>query len=367
MKEILAQYFQEVDDPRSTRNQKHPFITIVGTTLLAGLAGIDSFSGIADFTEAHLENLKDYFDFPHGAPSHDTYRTVWDDISPQSFCESFQEFTQTLAQMKSEIINVDGKTIRNSGAEKALHIVSAWCEANQLVLAQEKVDSKSNEITAIPNLLKLLDLKGKIITIDAMGAQRLICQQIIDQGGDYQISLKGNQGTLFGDIKRYFADPTVEADLLCSEENDKGHGRIEQRTAYVTDQIGWLQDLHQWPGLKSIGMVASKVQKGEKETREERFYITSLPANARKMNEVARAHWGIENKLHWRLDVVFNEDKACIRNDNAAENMDIVRKWALNILHKAKTKPDQSIKSVMRKNAMSFKHLLASVNNIFHA
>jgi len=331
MKDALIQYFQEVDDPRSTRNQKHPFITIIGTTLLAGLAGIDSFSGIADFTEAHLEDLKDYFDFPHGAPSHDTYRIVWDEINPQSFCDSFQEFTQKLVQMKSEIINIDGKTIRNSGEGKALHIVSAWCEANQLVLAQEKVDSKSNEITAIPNLLKLLDLKGKIITIDAMGAQRSICQHIIDQGGDYQISLKGNQGTLFDDIKHFFADPAVQVDLLCSEENDKGHGRIEQRTAYVTNHIAWLQDLHQWPGLKSIGMVVSKVLKGEKETTEERFYITSLPANARKTNAIARAHWGIENKLHWRLDVVFNEDKACIRNDNASENMDIVRKWALNI------------------------------------
>lgn len=367
MKEALAQYFEEVDDPRSMRNQKHPFITIIGTTLLAGLAGIDSFSGIADFTESHLESLKGYFDFPHGGPSHDTYQKFWNEVNPQSFGESFQLLAQPLAEMKSEIINLDGKTIRNSGDEKALHIVSAWCEANQLVLAQEKVDNKSNEITAIPNLLNLLDLKEKIITIDAMGAQRAICQQIIDQGGDYQISLKGNQGTLFEDIKRFLTDPVVKADLLCSEENDKEHGRIEQRTAYVTDQIDWLQEQHLWPGLKSIGMVVSRVQKGDKETREERFYISSLSADARKMNTVARAHWGIENKLHWRLDVVFNEDKACIRNDNASENMDIVRKWALNILHKAKTKPDQSIKSVMRKNAMSFKHLLASVNILFHA
>lgn len=141
MKEILG---------RSTRNQKHPFITIIGTTLLAALAGIDSFSGIADFTDAHLENLKNYFDFPRGAPSHDTYRIVWDNISPQAFYNSFQLFNQSLMQMKSEIINLDGKTIRNSGGEKALHIVSAWCDANQLALAQEKVDSKSNEITAIP-------------------------------------------------------------------------------------------------------------------------------------------------------------------------------------------------------------------------
>lgn len=367
MKSTLAAHFSNVEDPRSERNQKHSFITVIGTTLLAGLAGIDSFSGIADFTEAHLEKLKEFFDFPHGAPSHDTYQRFWDGIDPQAFYESFHAFTQGLVQMTSDIITLDGKTIRNSGKEKALHIVSAWCEANQLVLAQEKVDHKSNEMTAIPNLLSLLDLKGRIVTIDAIGAQRSICQQIMDQGGDYQISLKGNQGTLFEDIKRFLGDPEIQSELLCSKDDDKGHGRLEQRTAFATNDIAWLQEHHRWPGLKSIGKVVSQVERGDKTTKEERFYISSLKANARKLNEVARAHWGIENKLHWRLDVVFNEDKACIRNDNASENMDIVRKWALNVLHKAKTKPDQSLKSVMRKNAMSFKHLLASVNTIFHA
>ena len=157
------------------------------------------------------------------------------------------------------------------------------------------------------------------------------------------------------------------ANIRMNEENDKGHGRIEQRTAYVTDQVDWLQEMHKWPGLKSVGMVHSKVLKGDKETEEKRFYISSLAKDARKLNNIARAHWGIENQLHWRLDVVFNEDKSCIRNDNAAENMDIMRKWALNILHKAKSKPEQSIKSIMRKNAMSINHLIASVNEILHA
>jgi predicted transposase YbfD/YdcC len=181
------------------------------------------------------------------------------------------------------------------------------------------------------------------------------------------ISLKGNQGTLHNDVMTYFNDKKILEKSLVSEENDKGHGRIEQRTAYSFEAIEWLQKEHEWPGLKSIGMVSSTVSKGDQTLKEQRFYISSLPANARQLNQAARLHWCIENQLHWRLDVTFNEDGACIRNDNAAENLDILRKWALNVLQKAKQKPDQSIKSLMRKNAMSFKHLIGIVNKIFHA
>lgn len=369
MEQNLSSYFSNVEDPRGVRNRKHMFITLVGTTLLAYLSGIDSYSGIADFTEAHYDELKKYFVFEHGTASHDTYQRLWDAINPEQFLEAFMLFTESLLVLKGGegIISIDGKTIRNSGKDKALHIVSAWCEANQLVLAQERVDNKSNEIKAIPKLLKLLDIKSRIITIDAMGAQRAICDQIIGQEGDYVISLKGNQGTLHRDIKEYFQDRDCEEECSSFTEADKGHGRLEERIAWVTDKIDWLQKEHKWPGLKSIGVVRSKVCKGKKTTSEERYYISSLPADAERLNKAARAHWGIENKLHWRLDVVFNEDKSCIRNDNAAENSDILRKWALNITHKAKDKPDQSLKSVMRKNSMSFKHLLKSVNKIFHA
>jgi predicted transposase YbfD/YdcC len=234
-------------------------------------------------------------------------------------------------------------------------------------LAQEKIDNKSNEITALPKLIKLLDLKNKIVTIDAMGAQREICKQIVEQEGNYVISLKGNQGTLHDDVVTYFNDEKTLEKSLISEENDKGHGRIEQRIAYSFENIEWLQQEHEWPGLKSIGMVRTTVNKGDKILEEQRFYISSLPADARQLNQAARLHWGIENQLHWRLDVTFNEDGACIRNDNAAENIDILRKWALNVLQKAKQKPDQSIKSLMRKNAMSFRHLTGIVNKIFHA
>jgi predicted transposase YbfD/YdcC len=311
--------------------------------------------------------LKEYFDFPSGAPSHDTYQRLWDGINPTQFYHSFQLFTASLEKLTSTFINLDGKTIRHSGDEKALHIVSAWCHANQLTLAQEKVDSKSNEITALPKLIKLLDLKGRIVTIDAMGAQREICAQILEQGGDYVISLKGNQGTLHKDVASYFNDTGLLSQCLCSEENDKGHGRLEQRVAYSSDEIECLQKKHGWPGLKSIGLVHATVEKKGKIHEEQRFYISSLEANAKLLNQSARAHWGIENQLHWRLDVIFNEDGACIRNDNAAENINILRKWALNGLQKCKQKPEQSIKSLMRKNSMSFKHLIENVKKIFHA
>lgn len=229
------------------------------------------------------------------------------------------------------------------------------------------MDSKSNEITAIPELLKLLDLKSKIVTIDAMGAQRAICRQIIDQEGEYLISLKGNQGTLHQDVIEYFKDEELRDKCHSFVEYDKGHGRIEERRAFVTANIAWLQQLHDWPGLKSLGMVIATVQKQGKTSTETRYYISSLEPDAEKFNKAARSHWSIENKLHWRLDVLFNEDKCCIRNDNAAENMNILRKWALNIIQKAKDKPDQSLKSVMRKNSMSFKYLIKSLQKIFHA
>jgi hypothetical protein len=173
MKDLLHSYVLKVEDPRSIRNQKHSFITLIGTTFLAALSGIDSFSGIQDFVEAHFNELHQFFEFPNGVPSHNTYQRLWDFISPPQFLEAFHGLTDTLKDAVSELINIDGKTIRNSGQNKALHIVSAWCKANQLVSAQKKVDAKSNEITAIPRLLRLLDLKNRIITIDAMGFYHL--------------------------------------------------------------------------------------------------------------------------------------------------------------------------------------------------
>lgn len=365
MNKYFEKYFEDVDDPRSQRNQRHSFITLIGSTFLSVLSGIDSFSGMQDFVEMHLEQLSEYFDFPAGVPSHDTYRRFWGALSPTQFNKSFYEFTKSLEKITGKIISLDGKTIRNSGKDKALHIVSAWCSANQLVLAQEKVAAKSNEISAIPKILDLLVLNDRIVTIDAMGAQREICQKIIDNEGDYVISLKGNQGNLHKDVKLYLEDS--ENHEMVNENNDKGHGRIEQRIAAVTHNINWLQEDHKWPGLKAIGCIESRVLKKGKETIERRYYISSMLLDAEELNNIARSHWGIENQLHWRLDVVLNEDKSCIRDDIAAENLDTLRKWALNVVGQLRTKQEHTIKSIMRKNSMSLNYLISSVKKIFHA
>lgn len=358
----LQLVFEGIEDKRSLRNQRHPFLSLLGISLLGALSGIDSFSGLGDFSEAHEENLKRLFSLPHGAPSHDTFQRLFDAIKPDEFLLRFSLFTQALASAVEGIIAIDGKTIRNSGGEKALHIVSAWCEANELVLGQIKVKEKSNEIPAIPLLLELLDVAGRIITIDAMGCQREIAEKIIEGAGDYVLGLKENQARLYADVVTYFEKTDHYA---CWEEFDKGHGRIEKRTCYATDKIDWLINEHRWPGLKSIAKVISKRTIQGKETVEARYYITSLPAIPEKICKAARAHWGIENKLHWRLDVVFNEDKACIRNDNAAENMDIMRKWALNILNQHKGKG--SVRSLQRKVMMSFSFMVDLLTKTFHA
>lgn len=318
-----------------------------------------------DFVEIHYDELSKYFDLSGGVPSHDTYQRLWNSICPTQFRESFLDFVKSLQKVCSEIVSIDGKTIRNSGKEKALNIVSAWCHNNHMVFAQEKTHEKSNEITAIPELLKKLDLKEKIITIDAAGAQRNICEQITAGGGNYVIALKGNQKSLYEDVKEFLQD--TRNHKFSNENNDKGHGRIEQRTAFVSHDVEDLQKIHDWPGLRSVGKVVSRVFKKGKETEETRYYISSLALDAQRLNDIARKHWGIENQLHWRLDVIFNEDKSCIRNDNSAENMNIMRKWAMAVLVKAKKKPSQSVKSVMRRNSMSVSHLVDAVKKILHA
>ena len=363
LKDSMVNIFDGITDHRSTRNQKPPFTSLLGISLLGAISGIDSFSGLGDYAEMHFEGLSQHFDLPHGPPSHDTFQRLFDAIEPEQLHDSFFQFTQQLSTIFEGIIAIDGKTIRNSG-NNPLHIVNAWCESNQLVLAQMCVDKKSNEITAIPLLLKLLDLHDRVVTIDAMGCQRKIASQIIEQKGDYLLNLKGNQGSLHEDVKFCFTDQ-VKQTSLSWEEFNKGHGRLEHRKCYATDDIAWINSHHKWPGLKSIAMVESKRIIKDKVETETRYYISSLEADPEKICKAARAHWGVENKCHWRLDVVFNEDKACITNDNAAENMSIIRKWALNILNKNRGK--SSIKSLQRKACMSLEFAKSLIKTFLHA
>ena len=361
-KEITS-YFARVKDPRSTRNQHHPLNSLLGIMLLSALAGIDSFSGIGDYAQAYESELSELFNLPYGAPSHDTFQRLFEALDPDQFLISFIEFTQDLSKHSSDIVALDGKTVRNSGI-KPLHIVSAWCEKNELVLGQVKVSNKSNEITAIPKLLDMLNLHGVTITMDAMGCQRKIAQQIIDKGGDYLLALKGNQRDLYEEVKLFFSQLNdFKGDTW--EAYDKGHGRIERRCCYALDDIEWLKTTFNWPGLVSIAMVKSEVTIKRKSRSETRFYLYSKKADAETLCRAARQHWGIENKLHWRLDVAFNEDKACIRHDTSVENMNILRKWAMNALSTHKGKG--SIKSLQRKASMSWPIMTRILDTIFHA
>lgn len=278
------------------------------------------------------------------------------------------DYAASLREQVQGIIAVDGKTMRGShhrdNQVASRHIVSAWSEHNQLSLGQVKTDEKSNEITAIPRLLNQLDIWNQIITMDAMGAQRDICDQIRNKGGYYVIALKANQGTLYQDIKDYFEDETLPVRQEW-EEYDKGHGRIEYRQCKVTDDIDWLQDHHQWPSLRTIACVYSKrefVNSDRPSTEEVRYYISSLPADAEQIAKAARKHWSIENQLHWVLDMTFNEDGSRIRNDNGPEIIAMIRKWALNIINQHKQK--LSVKRMMARCAMDPKLLMDILNKI---
>lgn len=356
----MREYIENIEDPRRGNATFHPLETIIGIVLLSALAGIDDFVGMEDFAEAHQDALKGVLDLSRGIPSHDTIGRVLSNIDPKSFSDSFQMFVSDLVGKVQGVVALDGKTIRRSGASPA-HLVSAWSAENRLSLAQVKVADKSNEITAIPEVLRLLDIENTVITIDAMGCQRDIAAQIVQQKADYVLAIKGNQKTLFEDIKEYFSDdalrpkdPTIQW--------DKGHGRIESRTCYATDDLDWLQDRHHWPHLKSIAMIVSmREEKGQLRAMETRFFLSSLPADPKTIAAAVRQHWGIENTLHWSLDVVFNEDNACVHKNNAPENLALIRKWALNILHQKRPK-NMSIKRTMRKALLKPQFLLELCN-----
>lgn len=359
----IDQLFSGLQDPRIDRCKKHPLNSVLFIVLCGSLAGIDCWTGYEDYAEANQDVLSQFIDLPEGIPSHDTIARVIAALDVDAFAQCFHRFTDALRDCVKDVIAVDGKTIRRSGdrKNKARHIVSAWSSQCQLALAQIKTDDKSNEITAIPDLLDLLDLQGHVVTIDAMGCQRAICHTILDKGGDYVIALKGNQGNLFDDVKAYFDNKEHPITQQWSE-CDKGHGRIEERTCYALDHIEWLLKEHHWPGLKSIAKVQSTRQTKTGTTQEERYYISSLEADAERLAKAARSHWGIENRLHWVLDVTFNEDGAHIRKENAPEILSMMRKWSLNIINQ--NKGNLSVKRMMHRISISSKNLLSILQTI---
>jgi predicted transposase YbfD/YdcC len=352
----LWTHFAAVEDPRVERTKLHPLESILTIALCAVICGAESWNEIEAFGTAKAAWLGSFLALPHGIPSHDTFNRVFAALDPVQFQAGFVSWMQAVAAaLPAQVVALDGKTVRRShdraSGKAAIHMVSAWASANRLVLAQVKVAEKSNEITALPEVLRQLALAGCIVTIDAMGCQRAIAQQILDQGADYVLALKENQATLWTDVGESFAQAQATAFADVAHETatsvDKGHGRLEvRRHAVISDgaELAWLQAVHHWPGLAAIGRVEAERQVEGERSRETRYYLLSRPLSAQAFGAAVRTHWGIENQLHWVLDTAFHEDQSRIRQGTAAENVAVLRHLALNLLRHTPSERWSSIK-----------------------
>jgi predicted transposase YbfD/YdcC len=337
----FATCFEDLDDPRTGNAALHDFHTLLIIALCTVLCGGQGCVDMALFAKAKEPFLREFLDLTNGPPSHDTFSRLFRRLDPDQFRVAFQRFMTAFSETCQGVVAIDGKVLRRSfdraSKKSALHMVSAWgCELG-MVLAQIATDDKSNEITAVPKLLKMLSLKNTIVTVDALNCQRAIARQIVDQGGDYALALKGNQGTLHADVSLYLDDPARKAGDTDTTV-DADNGRIETRTATVTTDIDWLQHDHKWPGLVCIGKITRTRETAMKTEVETAYYLLSKTMTAERLNEVARSHWAIENRLHWRLDVVMNEDQDRNRMDNSPYNLAILRHMAMNVMRKEGSK-----------------------------
>lgn len=322
----------------------YPLSEILFVVLCGSICGAESWRDFVLSGREKLDFMRKYYPFKNGIPSKNTFSRVLAALDTESFKQCFVEWVKSLQAISNDVIAIDGKTLCNSIDEacgkSAIHMVSAFATGARLILAQQKVDEKSSEITATPKLLDLLDLKGQIITIDAMVTQKTIAKQIHNKEGHYVLALKGNQGTLNEDVRLFlkaeFNKNASTAIVDSYEEADKGDGRIEVRKCIVSNQMDWLTQKEQWTGLKTIAMIEEIQEIKGKKSTEHRFFISNLPPDAKQIASAVRAHWLIENRLHWTLDVIFNEDNSRVRKDNAGENMAIVRHITLNTLNNAK-------------------------------
>jgi len=341
-------YFADLEDPRRYYGNKlHELSDVLVLTILAVISGAESWVDVEEFGINKEEWLKTFLKLPNGIPSHDTIGRVFAMLEPEGFERCFLNWVKSLITVeKNEVIAIDGKTLRGShnNGKNPIHLVSAWATRNGLILGQLKTEEKSNEIIAIPQLLGMIDVGGCTVTIDAMGCQRSVAEQIINRDGDYVLALKGNQKLMHEDVALFFTG-AFEKDFKDTsydtyETIEKGHGRIETRRYWISDKIDWLQKEHGWPGLKAIGCVESirEKVKSKEVTKEIRYYLTSLQSEAIAFADAVRRHWSIENSLHWSLDVTFNEDQCRVRKDHSAENFAVIRHIAINLVRLEESK-----------------------------
>lgn len=342
----LLRFFNELQDPRIDRTKRHELSDIMFITLCAVICGADEWTEVEVFGNAKIDWLQTFLSLPNGVPSHDTFGRVFSRLDPQQLEQCFHKLTLALADCSGhKLIAIDGKTIRRSfdktDNKAAIHMVSAWCDTNSLVLAQLSTEAKSNEIKAIPRLLEMLDLRDSVITIDAMGCQKQIAKQIVKQKGHYVLQVKKNHPGLHDVMEEMFEELTTQGIGGVTSDHyehiDSGHGRIETRRIWTTPWTEWYADRKGWANLRSFVCVESIRDLGHHTSKERRYYISDLNTDAETMLSYVRGHWGVENKLHWSLDVTFREDALRQRVGHSAENLSRIRRLVLNLLRQEKT------------------------------
>jgi predicted transposase YbfD/YdcC len=367
----LLDHFATLDDPRQTAKVLYPLPEILLLLLSATLAGADDCVEIELWGKEQLAFLRRFLPYRHGIPSHDTLGEVISALDPALFKTCFVSWVEGLREAEPDLIAIDGKTSRRTHARgkgrEPLHLVSAWAARQRLVLGQEAVSGKSNEITAIPLLLERLALNGALVTIDAIGTQNSIAETILERGAEYLLALKANRPATFKDVEAFFADPPPDSIDTCTT-TDGEHGRVEVRRHAVCHDVAWLFSDRRYPGevafpgLAMIGMVEAETERDGKTTRERRYYLSSTRINAMTFAQAVRGHWGIENRLHWVLDVVFKDDLTRLRTGHAPENMAVVKHMAMNLLHRAK--PTTSLKNRRKRAGWNTSYLESLIRQV---